>query len=93
MAKTYSPKSPPLAGFFFRELLSEASLSAVQLDRGELSSPLCFQDLFKTFKIFIGDLGLHWAMLWSAHGTKLRLLVDISWQSFIVILLGPLRVE
>ena len=41
----------------------------------------------------IGDLGLHRAVLGPTHRAKLRLLVDVSWQGFVVVFAGPLRVD
>ena len=39
------------------------------------------------------SFGLHGAVLWPAHGTEFSLLVDIGWQRFIVVLLGPLGIK
>ena len=77
----------------FLSLDSPARVGPIKLGGAQLSSALGFEYFFETLQVCIGDLGLHGAMLGTTHRTKLRLLVDVSWQRFVVIFLGPLRVE
>ena len=63
------------------------------LDSSEFARTLGLQHFFEAFDVGIGDLGLHRAVLGSAHRAELSLLVDIGEQGFIVIFLSPLRIQ
>ena len=67
------------------QLVRRKSIRLVELHSRQFSGTLGSQSLLETFQILIGDLGLHRAMLGPAHRAKLRLLVNISRQRFIVI--------
>ena len=77
----------------FLSLDSPALVSPIEFGGAQLSPSFGLEHFFKPLKIGIGDLRLHRAVLGTTHRAELRLLVDVGGQSFIVIFLGPLRIE
>jgi hypothetical protein len=51
------------------------------------------QHLLQARQVFVGDLGLHRAMLGTTHRAELGLLVDFGGQGFVVVFAGPLGIQ